>query len=152
VKWLASVDARTEPFDGWQQTEAYRIDGEPVTRMLPRALLVPPGIPDFLTRGRFVPAGVHRLAGRAWSGWAPIDRVEVSDDGGETWSDAELDRPLGEHAWRGWHYDWEARAGPHELCCRASDEAGNVQPTTATSNEGGYCNNAVQRVGVTVTL
>ena len=151
VKWLVRIEALSEPFAGWQQQEAYKIDGVPVTRMLPRSLLVPPGIPDFLTRERFVEAGRTTLTGRAWSGWAPVDRVEVSDDGGETWADAELEEPLGAYAWRGWRFVWDAQPGRPELCCRATDAAGNVQPTTAAFNEGGYCNNAVQRIRVTVS-
>src|SRR5215204_3297079 len=87
VKWLASITALSEPFDGYQQTTGYRYydaDGTPgelVTRIMPRSLTVPPGIPDFLTRERFVEAGRCVLQGRAWSGWAPIERVEVSVDG-----------------------------------------------------------------------
>jgi hypothetical protein len=77
-------------------------------------------------------------------------RVEVSDDGGETWTDAALDRPLGTFAWRGWRFDWEARPGEHELLCRATDSAGNVQPLQGVWNHGGYSNNAVQRVRVKV--
>jgi len=150
VKWLRAITAVGEAFDGWQQAEAYRIDGVPVTRMVPRSLLVPPGIPEFMTRRRFVAPGPCALAGRAWSGWAPVARVEVSTDGGATWSDAELDPPLGPHAWRGFRFVWEAEAGEHELCCRATDAAGNTQPLEPPSNPGGYCNNAVQRIDVTV--
>jgi len=150
VKWLQRIDAVAEPFTGWQQAEAYKIDDEPVTRMLPRSLLAPPGIPDFLTRERFTHARVQTITGRAWSGRGEITRVEVSDDGGATWADAGLDAPLGEFAWRGWHFDWDADPGDHELCCRATDAAGNVQPLTGAWNHGGYCNNAVQRVRVKV--
>jgi hypothetical protein len=35
--------------------------------------------------------------------------------------------------------------------CRATDTAGNVQPLEPPWNVGGYANNAVQRVPVTVT-
>ena len=56
--------------------------GTPVTRIEPRSLMMPPGIPDFMTRRRFLPPRPVRLEGRAWSGWAPIERVEVSVDGG----------------------------------------------------------------------
>ena len=150
VKWLRRIEAVEKPFGGWQQTEAYLIDDVPVTRMLPRALMVPPGIPDFLSRERFVDEGLHTLVGRAWSGRGAIVRVEVSGDGGDTWADAVLDPPLGEHAWRGWHADWEARPGEHELLCRATDAAGNVQPLEGAWNHGGYQNNAVQRVRVKV--
>jgi len=150
VKWLQRIAAVPEPFAGWQQAEAYLIDDVPVQRMLPRSLLVPPGIPDFLTRERFADPGRQTITGRAWSGHGEITRVEVSDDGGTTWTDAQLDPPLGEFAWRGWRLDWDATPGEHELCCRATDSAGNSQPLTATWNHGGYCNNAVQRVRVKV--
>jgi sulfane dehydrogenase subunit SoxC len=156
VKWLRSIELVAEPFLGWQQHLAYRLRaseddlGSPVTRMLPRSLLVPPGIPDFLTRDRFLAAGPCRLSGRAWSGWGPIEQVAVSADGGRTWADAELDEPLSDFAWRGWSYEWDAQPGEHELCCRATDAAGNTQPVTSAWNVDGYCNNAVQRVRVVV--
>ncbi|HEV8250487.1 MAG TPA: sulfite oxidase [Gaiellaceae bacterium] len=157
VKWLRSIEVVAEPFLGWQQQLAYRLraseddEGRPVTRMLPRSLLVPPGIPDFLTRDRFLAPGPCRLTGRAWSGWAPIERVEVSTDGGETWADAVLEEPLSVYAWRGWSYEWNAEPGEHELCCRATDAAGNTQPAAPDWNIDGYCNNAVQRVRVVVS-
>jgi sulfane dehydrogenase subunit SoxC len=156
VKWLAAVTVVAEPFRGWQQDVAYRLrvseeeQGEPVTRILPRALMIPPGFPDFLSRARFVEAGSVRLEGRAWSGWAPVERVEVSIDGGESWTDASLGKPAGDFAWSGWTYDWEAEAGEYELSCRATDRAGNVQPGLAEWNYDGLCNNAVQRVRAVV--
>jgi DMSO/TMAO reductase YedYZ molybdopterin-dependent catalytic subunit len=155
VKWLRSITAVAEPFTGYQQGTAYHVrpseneQGEPVTRILPRSLMVPPGIPEFLSRTRFLAPGSCRLEGRAWSGWAPIARVEVSVDG-ETWADATLGDPVGDFAWRGWSYGWDADAGEHELCCRATDEAGNVQPDVPPWNWDGVCNNAVQRVRVVV--
>ena len=68
------------------------------------------------------------VEGRAWSGLAPVASVEVSDDGGATWAEAELE-PAGEPwAWRGWSFRWDAQPGEHVLCSRARDEAGNEQP------------------------
>jgi DMSO/TMAO reductase YedYZ molybdopterin-dependent catalytic subunit len=157
VKWLASIDVLGEPFDGYQHSAAYRLrvdeddEGTPVTRMEPRSLLVPPGIPDFNTRARTVPLGPCRLEGRAWSGWAPVDRVEVSADGGDTWGEAELGPAESRWAWRGWGFDWTPEApGEYVLCSRATDEAGKVQPPDPRWNVGGYANNAFQRVPVTV--
>ena len=157
VKWLARIEVVAEPFQGYQMTAGYRFradeddEGRPVTRIQPRALMVPPGIPDFDTRARVLESGRCELEGRAWSGWAPVNRVEVSVDGGNTWADADLE-PLGSRwAWRGWRYEWNAdEPGEYVLCCRASDEAGNVQPDEAIWNVGGYSNNALQRVPVTV--
>ena len=112
--------------------------------------MAPPGIPDFMTRARLLDAGPCRLEGRAWSGWAPVTRVEVSTDDGATWDDARLDEPLGERAWRGWTYEWDAEPGEHVIASRATDAAGNTQPADPAWNLKGYANNAVDRIPVTV--
>jgi sulfane dehydrogenase subunit SoxC len=159
VKWLASIEVVDRPFDGYQQSFAYRFrldeddEGRPLTRMRPRALMLPPGIPEFFTRERTVPLGEVRLEGRAWSGLAPVAGVEVSADGGETWDDAELGgKRAGRWAWRSWTYTWRPHAaGLYTLCCRARDSDGNVQPVEPEWNVGGYGNNSVQRIAVTVT-
>ncbi|MBP1705871.1 MAG: putative sulfite oxidase [Chloroflexi bacterium] len=154
VKWLASIELVAEPFLGFQQEEAYRYQrdaadpGSAVTRMRPRALMIPPGIPDFYTRRRFLGAGPIDLEGRAWSGHGDVVRVEVGVDG--RWSEATLDRPVGQFAWRRWACTWEATVGAHELSCRATDAGGNVQPVEQPWNYQGMGNNLVQRVAVTV--
>jgi DMSO/TMAO reductase YedYZ molybdopterin-dependent catalytic subunit len=158
VKWLSRVTVLEEAFTGYQNARGYRLrqsadeDGEPVSRMAVRALMVPPGIPDFATRRRFARLEAHVIEGRAWSGAGTVDAVEVSADGGTTWHAAELHPPRGPHAWRGWTFEWRPAApGDYELCCRASDSAGNQQPPAPPWNLGGYANNAVQRVPVTVS-
>ena len=158
VKWLAQITAVAEPFTGYQQAEGYRLlrdrddPGEPVTRMVPRALMVPPGFPDFMTRRRFVAPGTCPVRGRAWSGLAPVTQVQMSDDLGGTWHDTALDdADLGPYAWRSWSWTWEPSGpGEYELWCRARDAAGNEQPVTADWNVKGYANNSVQRVPVTI--
>lgn len=157
VKWLQSVTVIDQPFEGFQQATAYhyRRDasglGVPVTRIYPRALMVPPGVPDFMSRTRYVQPATHVIEGRAWSGRGEIAKVDFSTDGGRSWAPAELDAPVGPYAWRGWSYRWDARSpGEHELCVRATDAAGNVQPLDANWNLEGVQNNAVQRVRVVV--
>jgi sulfane dehydrogenase subunit SoxC len=156
VKWLARITLLEEPFDGYQQTVAYRMfdaderPGDPVTRMLPRSLMVPPGVPDFFSRQRHLEPGPVTLTGRAWSGYGPIERVEVSTDGAASFADARLGDPLGEAAWLGWSLDWDATKGEHVLCSRATDSAGNAQPLLPEWNLKGYANNAVERIPVTV--
>jgi sulfane dehydrogenase subunit SoxC len=156
VKWLSAIEAVAEPFHGFQM-EAYRVrqqpedEGEPVTRMYPRSLLVPPGFPDFLTRRRFVDVGRHVLQGRAWSGWGPVERVEVSSDGSDSWADAAVGEPASPYTWVPWTFTWDAsEPGTFELCCRATDAAGNAQPLEQPWNLHGFSNNMVQRVPVEV--
>jgi sulfane dehydrogenase subunit SoxC len=156
VKWLRRITVVAEPFAGYQNVTAYRFrqdpdePGTPVTRMEPRSLMVPPGIPDFLTRRRFAQPGPVRLEGRAWSGWGPVERVEVSTDGGASWAPAQLGEPPGPAAWTPWWFDWDAAPGEHELRVRAYDATGRGQPDAPPWNVGGYANNATQRVPVTV--
>ena len=156
VKWLKRISVLSEPFDGYQNARAYRYrrsedeDGTPVTRMAPRSLMVPPGIPEFLSRQRHLEAGHHTLVGKVWSGWAPIEQVDVSTDGARSWQPARLGPAVDTGAWHPWTFSWEADAGDHELCSRARDAAGNLQPDGLDWNFGGYAVNAVQRVRVTV--
>jgi sulfane dehydrogenase subunit SoxC len=160
VKWLRSITAIAEPFEGVQQTVLYRYrrseedPGSPVTHKKPRALMVPPGIPEYLSRARHVHAGRTPIEGRAWSGYGAVRRVEFSADGGRTWADARLEQPVAKHGWGTWSYEWDAgQPGDYELCVRATDAAGNTQPLDAADvwNQGGYAVNAVQRVPVHVT-
>src|SRR5207244_11715765 len=114
VKWLRSITVIDRAFAGYQQATAYHHRNEageagvPVTRMLPRALMVPPGVPDFMSRTRFVEPSTHQVEGRAWSGLAPIERVDFSSDGGRSWSAAGLEEALSPQSWRGWSARWEA--------------------------------------------
>ena len=154
VKWLTRITLVDEPFTGYQQTRAYlmrRSDddpGEPLTRIYPRALMVPPGLASFPDRERTLSAGPCLIEGRAWSGWAPIESVELGVDG--TWTPAELDPPTSRWAWQAWRAEWHATPGEHVLSCRARDGAGNEQPDEADWNIGGYANNGIQRVPLTV--
>jgi DMSO/TMAO reductase YedYZ molybdopterin-dependent catalytic subunit len=154
VKWLTRITVVDRPFEGYQQAHAYHFrrgeddPGTPVTRILPRALMIPPGIAGFPERTRTLEAGPTIVEGRAWSGLGEIDRVEFAVD--DEWREAELQPAAGRWAWRYWYAEWDATPGEHVLSCRARDTAGNTQPDEADWNIGGYANNGVQRVPVTV--
>jgi DMSO/TMAO reductase YedYZ molybdopterin-dependent catalytic subunit len=157
VKWLERITVLSEPYAGYQNARAYRMRrdpdevGEAVTRISPRSLMVPPGIPVFETRSRVIDPGEHRIVGRAWSGFGPIERVEISEDGGMTWVDADLGaEPASSFGWRPWSFGWRAEPGERVLSCRATDATGATQPLDPEWNIGGYRNTAVQRVPVLV--
>jgi DMSO/TMAO reductase YedYZ molybdopterin-dependent catalytic subunit len=156
VKWLTSVEVLDHTFDGFQNAVAYRLrstpdeQGTPVTRIEPRALLEPPGFPDFMSRTRFLHPGPVTLHGRSWSGWAPVSSVEVSVDGGTTWLPATLEEAAGRWAWRRFSCSWNAVPGEYQLTARATDSDGRAQPLDADWNRGGFANNSAQRVPVVV--
>ena len=155
VKWLRRITLVAQPFDGFQM-RAYRLrdtpdePGVPVTRIEPRALLVPPGFPDFMSRRRVVRSGPVRIEGRAWSGWAPVSKVEVSIDGGDTWEPADLERAQASHGWARWTWTWQSELGSYVLACRATDASGRTQPLGQRWSRGGFANNTIQRVPVIV--
>lgn len=156
VKWLTDISVVDHTFEGFQH-RAYRLrenaddEGVPVTRMSPRALVQPPGFPDFMTRERVLRPGPVTLSGRAWSGHGEVTRVEVSTDGGSSWYDARLGETAGPHAWRSFTTDWDAVEGDHVLVARATDEAGHVQPVESSWSRGGFANNGGGAVHVHVS-
>ena len=156
VKWLDRIEAVEEPFQGYQMARAYHYTrtadgpGEAVTLIRARALMIPPGIPDFMTRDRLVEAGPVTLTGKAWAGRVGVSAVEVSVDGGSNWSKAELEASRSPYGWRTWSFVWNATPGERILLVRAIDADGNLQPVDQEWNFGGYGNNGVQRVNVIV--
>lgn len=156
VKWLNRIEVWPRPFDGPQQvaTYMYKADrddpGVPVTSIRVKSLMVPPGMPDWYTRQRMVDAGAVTVHGRAWSGdGVPITKVEFGVKG--QWQVAELGLAApSKYAWRSWSALWHAVPGEHELMCRATDANGDVQPVAQRFDNGGFGNNTVHRVHVTV--
>ncbi len=156
VKWLHSIELTSRRFEGYQQAIAYRYSssreesGTPVEVMRVRSLMIPPGVPDYLTRTRVVDPGLVEITGRAWSGEGPITKVEFSCDGGEHWVDTTVEMPTAQHAWQLWRHGWDAIPGRHDLCCRATDSAGNLQPSDQFWTARGMGNNVIHRVPVIV--
>jgi len=99
--------------------------GEPCSLMRVNSLMAPPG--SWILHA---PADRERRRNSneraAWSGVAPVERVEFGVDG--KWTDAVVAKPQAPHAWQSWQGVWHAKAGEHELGCRATDAAGRVQP------------------------
>jgi DMSO/TMAO reductase YedYZ molybdopterin-dependent catalytic subunit len=141
VKWLRRITVVAKPFDGFQM-QAYRFrdspddPGIPLTRIEPRALLIPPGFPDFMSRRRVVRSGNVLIEGRAWSGWAEVTAVQISIDGGDTWESADLDPRLDSYGWARWSWTWKAEPGSYQLSARATDASGRTAAWAAVESRG----------------
>jgi len=96
--------------------------------------MIPPGIPDFFTRYRYMEECPSvELRGRAWAGPVPVRSVEVSIDGGDTWAFATLGNPVGKFAWVEWSFTWHnPTRGRYQLRVRATDAFHNNQHDNET--------------------
>ncbi len=115
VKWLTEIEILDKPAEGFWEKKGWHGTG-PVNTVA--KLWVDTTLPD----------GKKQVAGLAYAGTRGIERVEVSTDGGETWNDARLSKPLkGTDVWRQWVYEWKP-SGTHEVVVRAVDGEGKLQP------------------------
>jgi hypothetical protein len=88
------------------------------------------------------------LKGIAFDGGKGIKEVSVSTDNGATWLPAKLGEDLGKYSFRGWELPVTLAAGPHTLKVRATNQAGQTQPATATWNPAGYMRNVIESTSV----
>jgi DMSO/TMAO reductase YedYZ molybdopterin-dependent catalytic subunit len=152
VKWLTEIEVIGEAFSGQYQTDSYYYEvdteggpvREPVTLMRVRSLITEPTPNDVVTRGDVAIRGV------AWSGAAPIARVEVSVGDGP-WQAASMRGQRHRHSWQWWELMTRIdQLGAVSVRARADDLAGRTQPVDQAWNRLGYGNNAVHNVVVKV--
>lgn len=159
VKWLTDIVARQDEARGYYMETAYRLpvtavqpsSGLPGTSMVPVEAMPVKSLIAGPEDGARVGRGPVTVQGVAWSGEAPVAKVEVSFDDGKTWEPARLVGPDEPYAWRQWQLSWRPqRAGTVTICCRATDADGQVQPQTSPWNPSGFIWNGWDRVTVTV--
>jgi DMSO/TMAO reductase YedYZ molybdopterin-dependent catalytic subunit len=159
VKALDEITVLDKPFDGFWVAKAYRVPNNPdcqeapndlaketvpISAMTVRSLFVRPEPGESVAAG-----GPYEVQGLALDGGSGIRKVEVSADGGKTWSDAKLDPEIGKYSWRRWRFSWRSRPGRHKLMARATNAAGQTQ-TAAQWNRSGYARNVIETLEVTV--
>lgn len=100
--------------------------------------------------GAKVKAGKVTVSGLAWDGGYGIRAVEVSTDGGKSWTDAKLEQDLGRYAFRPWSFDLNAKRGKVTVMANAINNIGQTQTATLIFNPAGYHNNVMQRLTLNV--
>jgi sulfane dehydrogenase subunit SoxC len=73
--------------------------------------------------------GLYEITGLAWSGRGLISRVEVSTNGGRTWTDAQLQQPVLSKAFTRFRLAWNWDGGETLIQSRCTNEFGDIQPT-----------------------
>lgn len=157
VKWLERIEIRSRPWEGYFQHVAYRLlppDGKPGPGAgMPLGLVALNSDVLSPANGETVAAGPVGVRGYAFAGGERhVTRVDVSVDGGASWSQAELLEDLGQWAWRQWRMTVDLAPGEHEILVRAWDSSAATQPEEHATlwNPKGYVNNARPRVRVRV--
>jgi DMSO/TMAO reductase YedYZ molybdopterin-dependent catalytic subunit len=117
VKWVTNLDLVQDEVRGyWQQR------GWTLTAAVKTTSRI-----DFPRRGAIPAAAATRIAGMAFAGDRGISRVEVSDDGGQTWRVATLRLPKGPLSWVFWELPWNPQPAEYRLQVRATDGASTLQ-------------------------
>jgi sulfite oxidase len=159
MKWLTRLVVSETPQTGFYMDTAYRYPlgpAEPGVSFKPEEmrpvteLFVKSSITTAPSRVRL--ADTARITGFALSGAPGIARVEVSDDDGASWREADLDPRSDRYSWRLWSYRWRpSKPGSARLFARATDSRGAIQPRVAVWNQSGYLHNAWPSAEIEVT-
>lgn len=161
VKWVSSINVQSEPSANFYQSQSYKLfppqvgpetanweEGLMLGEMSVNAVICTPADGDRLVAGN-QPFRGYAIAG----GNRRIERVDVSKDGGKTWSTAEiLNEDRDPWAWVFWEARIELPRGENRIVVRAFDSAANTQPEDVRGiwNFKGYMNNAWH--GITVRV
>lgn len=130
VKWLRRLKVTPTATMTKDETSRYtdlQTDGKALMFTYPME------VKSVITRpspGRDLPGpGMYEISGLAWSGNGTIRRVEVSTDGGATWTAASLSAPVLPRALTRFRVPWKWNGAATVLKSRAVDDTGAVQPT-----------------------
>jgi DMSO/TMAO reductase YedYZ molybdopterin-dependent catalytic subunit len=163
MKHITSIKAVTKPDANFWMNPAYRIPlgkfpivarftsqetavNTPITEIVVNSLITSPADDAQVKTGAPVAIG-----GIAWDGGYGITTVEVSSDGGKTWSAATLGEDLGRFAFRTFSFNVTPRAkGKLTVMARAFNKIGQGQTTELIANPAGYHHNVVHSISLNV--
>jgi sulfite dehydrogenase (cytochrome) subunit A len=161
VKHLNEINVIDREFEGFWMKTAYRIPDNPCGCVEPgtapkatipiNRLTVRSFVTSVTDDARLTARTTTNLKGIAFDGGKGIREVVVSADNGQTWTPAQLGKDFGKYSFREWTLPIELAPGNHELRVRATNNAGDTQPTEARWNPAGYLRNVIETVRVTAS-
>ena len=130
IKWLRRLEVSRTPFMTREETSKY-------TDLMPNGIawqfvfaMDAKSVITFPSGDMRLPGpGFYDIRGLAWSGRGRIKRVDVSTDGGRSWTAANLDSPPEPICTVRFSLPWQWTGGEASLVSRCVDETGYVQPT-----------------------
>jgi sulfane dehydrogenase subunit SoxC len=130
VKWLHSLKLTDQAYMARDETAKY-------TDLMPDGKariftyeMEAKSVITFPSGGQDLPGpGLYELTGLAWSGRGKIEGVDITSDGGRTWTKAQLQEPRLPMAFTRFRLPWRFDGREATIASRATDESGYVQPT-----------------------
>jgi sulfite dehydrogenase len=157
MKHVIAITALTKPETNFWMSGAYRIPvgkfpvrdrfitqenatNTPITEIVVNSLITSHRDGDKIKFGKIT------VSGLAWDAGYGIRIVQISTDGGKTWSDAELGQDLGRFAFRPWSFEVSAKKGANTVMANAINNIGQTQTAALIFNPAGYHNNVMQSI------
>ena len=159
IKMLSDVEILDAPDENFWMKTAYRIPdtpganvkpGEtgfktvPINRMVPRAFFT-----NLKSGDKVRPSTPFPIRGVALGGDMGVRAVNLSSDGGTTWTATTLGRDEGIYSFRQWQGQVDAPAsGGVTLMVRCTNTAGLTQPMQPNWNPSGFMQNGIERLSL----
>ncbi len=161
VKMLSDIEVLDHADDQYWMKTAYRIPDTPnadvkpgatgfktvpISRMNPRSFVTN------LKQGQSVKAAAaFGVRGIALGGDCGVARVDLSIDAGRTWQPTKLGADEGKYSFRRWEASVPLTGkGDHAVLVRCTNTAGVVQPPVPNWNTGGFMQNGIEALKLTV--
>ena len=162
VKALIDIEVLSGADENFWMKTAYTIPdtpganmrpGQTGVKMVPINHMVPRSFVTNLRDGEKVKAGAPlAVRGIAFGGDSGVAKVEVSTDGGKTWSATKLGADEGTYSFRRWDLSLPApSAGPLTIAVRCTNTKGLVQPPVPNWNPAGFMRNVIETTKVTAS-
>ena len=132
IKWIRRIELTDGPGMFKDETSKYT---DPLANGTARQFSLVMDVKSIITAPahpvKLTPNVWTQITGIAWSGRGKVARVDVSADGGATWTVAELQDPVLPLAHTRFRLPWKWDGKPAVIMSRAVDETGATQPTLA---------------------
>ena len=130
VKWLRRLKFGLEPWQTREETSKYTwVMPDGSVRQFDFVMEVKSVITSPSGGQKLQDRGFTEISGLAWSGRGKIAKVDVSFDGGRSWTTAALQEPILPKCLTRFRAPWRWTGEAAVLTSRATDETGSVQPS-----------------------
>ena len=130
VKWLRRLKFGRKPWQTREETSKYSwVMPDGSVRQFNFVMEAKSVVTSPSGGQRLRDRGFYEISGLAWSGRGKIEKVDVSIDGGASWTQASLQEPILPKCLTQFRAPWRWTGEAAVLTSRATDETGYVQPS-----------------------